>query len=312
MPSILERLKSDDLLFLDGAVGTEIQRRGVSMSDTDWARTANDTHPGIVRQVHEDYIRAGADIVTANTFATRRDMLEAGGRGDRVREINMKAVRLAREARDNVAADRPIWVAGSMSTRATTGADRSNLPPPQVIRAHYREQAEALAEGAADLILLEMMCDVDYTRLALEAAVATGLPVCAGFSCQLDLDGRPVMYSGSTDDQADRILALADVLDAVLPGDAAMAAIMHTKAPAMGPALDALFARWSGPVAAYPDSGGWVWPTWIFEGVITPEALLAETRGWLDKGVRVFGGCCGLGPEHIALLRVRLAQTVLA
>ena len=309
MPSILKRLESDEVLFLDGAVGTEIQRRGAPMSDVDWAATANETHPDIVRQVHEDYIRAGADIVTANTFTTRRDLLEPAGRGDRVRETNINAVEQVREARGTVGADRPIWVAGSMSTQATVGADKSNLPLLDMMQANYREQADALAEAGADLILLEMMCDADYARLVLEAAVATGLPVCAGFSCQLGSDGRAVMYSGNTDDEDDRTLDLADVLEAVLPGGAAMAAIVHTKPPAMGPSLDPLFAHWSGPVAAYPDSGGWVWPNWVFEDVITPEALLGEAQGWLDRGVRVLGGCCGLGPEHIALMREKLPRT---
>ena len=310
MPSILERLKSDEVVFLDGAVGTEIQRRGAPMSDVDWAATANETHPDIVRQVHEDYILAGADIVTANTFTTRRDMLEPAGKGDRVREVNMKALGLVREACENVGADRPIWVAGAISTKGTVGADDKNLPLLNAMRANYQEQADALAAGGADLILLEMMCDVDYTRLALEAAVATGLPVCAGFSCALAPDGRPVMYSGNTADEMTRTIALESVLEAVLPGGAAMAAVMHTKVGAMAPSLDTLFAHWSGPVAAYPDSGGWVWPNWIFEDVITPEALLGHARGWLDRGVKVLGGCCGLGPEHISLMREELVRTV--
>ena len=310
MPSIFKRLESDEVLFLDGAVGTEIQRRGAPMSDVDWAATANETHPDIVRQVHEDYIRAGADIVTANTFTTRRDLLEPAGRGDRVRETNIKAIEQVREARETVGADRPIWVAGSISTKGSVGADDKNLPAPNAMRANYQEQADALAQGGADLILLEMMCDVDYTRLALEAAVATGLPVCAGFSCELAPDGRPIMYGGNSGDETDRAVAFEDVLEAVLPGGAALAAVMHTKPGAMTPSLDTLLAHWSGPVAAYPDSGGWVWPNWVFEDVITPEALLGEAQGWLDRGVRVLGGCCGLGPEHITLMREKLPRMV--
>ena len=71
-------------------------------------------------------------------------------------------------------------------------------------------------------------------------------------------------------------------------------------------------ADWAGPLAAYPDSGDFFWPNLIFEDNISPEELRSETRGWFNKGVQLFGGCCGLGPEHITLMREMLPQSVLA
>lgn len=167
------------------------------------------------------------------------------------------------------------------------------------VRISYRELIDALAEGSADLILLEMMCDVEYTRLALETAIATDLPACIGFSCQLD-----------SDNEVYRNLALEDALKDVLPGGAAIAAVMHIRTPPIGPRLDTLYVHFSAPLAAYPDSGDFIRPTYNFEDVISPEALISQARSWLYMGVRIFGGCCGLGPGHITLMREMLAQTL--
>ena len=147
--SILERLAADEILLLDGAVGTEIQRRGAPMSGVDWAATAIDSHPNVVRAVHEDYIRAGADIITANTFSTRRDLLEPSGKGGRAHEINIKAVALAREARERVDVDRPIWIAGSIWPKGRfEGGDGASSGPDRM-RTIYEEQAAARAGPAA-------------------------------------------------------------------------------------------------------------------------------------------------------------------
>ena len=98
-----QRLAGGDVVILDGATGTELERRGVPMDGQAWSATANLTHPDVVRSVHEDYIRAGADVIITNTFATARSLLDAAGLGERVVEVNRRAVELAREARDQAA-----------------------------------------------------------------------------------------------------------------------------------------------------------------------------------------------------------------
>ena len=115
MNELAERLARGEIIILDGAVGTEIECRGVKMDEAAWCGVANKTHPGLVRRMHEDYIQAGADVITANTFATARHVLEDIGLGDEVEVINRRAVELAREARDG-AAHRPVWIAGSMAS----------------------------------------------------------------------------------------------------------------------------------------------------------------------------------------------------
>ena len=109
------KLSNNEIIVLDGATGSEIARLGGVMHSAAWCAVANKTHPEVVRQVHEGYIRAGADIVTTNTFTTNRHVLAAAGLADETVSITTRAVELAREAVNNVSPSRPIAVAGSMS-----------------------------------------------------------------------------------------------------------------------------------------------------------------------------------------------------
>src|SRR5262245_6488268 len=107
-PDLQARLDQGQILILDGATGTELQRRGVPMHGFAWSAAALDTHPETVRAVHEDYIRAGADVIITNSFATARHVLEPAGLGDRVRALNQRAVTLAQAAREHAASGRPV------------------------------------------------------------------------------------------------------------------------------------------------------------------------------------------------------------
>ena len=140
MATLDERLGRGEVIILDGAIGTELERRGAAMDKDAWCARATQDIPDLVRAVHEDYIRAGADVITVNTFSSARHVLEAAGLGDAVAEINTRAVALAREARDRVAADRPIAVAGSISTYVSGNSgfqDPAGKPPPDQARANF-------------------------------------------------------------------------------------------------------------------------------------------------------------------------------
>jgi len=299
-----ERLARGDVILLDGGTGTELERRGVPMDGQAWSATANLTHPDVVRRVHEDYIRAGADVVITNTFATARFHLEAAGLGARVAEVNGRAVALAREARDRAAEGRAVWVAGSMSTMAP-GSEPARRPPVARLSEMLREQADLLARAGVDLIVLEMMRDVDYAAGAVDAARATGLPVWVGFSCRRAADGTVRMFSGIQED-----LRFEEVIAPVMARGGSLLAVMHSEVGDTGPALEVAKRRWQGPLAAYPESGYFTMPNWQFVDVIAPEEFVAHAMEWRRQGVQVLGGCCGIGPEHIRLLRERLPANV--
>lgn len=172
-----DKLAAGEVIVLDGATGTEIARLGGEMDGVAWCALANKTHPDEVRGVHESYLRAGADVIITNTFATCRHVLEGVGLGDETIAINRRAVELAREARENVGPDRPVAVAGSISNmlawhRGTIGAGPRYRPMPEKETANYREMADLLAESGCDLLVMEMMMDVERATRAIEPAIA--------------------------------------------------------------------------------------------------------------------------------------------
>ena len=297
MESLAERLARGEVIILDGATGTELQHRGVPMHGIAWSAAALLTHPDTVRAVHEDYIRAGADVITANSFSTARHVLELAGMGDRVRELNTRSVALAREARDNVAGKRPVYIAGSIST-FDPGLDERNRPSPAAAQANYREQAERLAEAGVDLIVLEMMRDIERSKPAVSAAMAVGLPVWVGFSCKMaDDDVTVTMLDGDS---------FGEGLGTIMSIGGSVVNVMHTLAEDIAPALKVVREHWSGPTGAYAHSGDFVNPNWIWVNTISPEAYVAEALRWVEMGAQIVGGCCGIGPEHIRLLKEQL------
>jgi S-methylmethionine-dependent homocysteine/selenocysteine methylase len=261
MNDVQERLDGGEVLILDGAMGTELERRGVPMDNVAWDAAALATHPDLVREVHEDYIKAGADVIITNTFATARHVLEPAGMGGQFRELNNRAVTLAKEARENVA-DGSVFIAGSISTMSAHD-DHSYEPRAEKARDNYQEQAEVLAESGVDVIALEMMRDLEQTTYAVEAAVATRLPVWVGFSCKTTDEGTVVLWDGNH--------TLAEALEQIPPLGASVVSIMHTLTEDTPPALQEVTSRWSGPVGAYPHSGEFIMPNWQFIDVNFPN-----------------------------------------
>ena len=305
MATLEDRLALQEVIILDGATGTELERRGAPMNDVAWSAAAILTHPDTLRDVHADYIRAGADIIITNTFATARYMLAAAGLGSKTRDINAGAVTVAKEARDRAAGDRDVWIAGSISPMAPQ-AHREKRPEVSSAGASFREQAEILAEAGVDLIMLEMMRDITYAGAAIDAATGTGLPVWVGFSCVSSASGGIVMVPGIADD-----LPFSDALGPAMAHGGSLVAVMHSELEDTKPALEIARQNWPGTLGAYTHSGHFAMPHWQFDNLISPEAYLAEAQDWVAMGVQVIGGCCGIGPDHIRLLAERLPKTLI-
>ena len=293
---IARKLTAGDVIIIDGGTGTDIQRRGAPMSGETWCAEVNLTHPAIVRDVHADYIRAGAEIIIANTFASSALLFNALGRDSDLLAIDRAAVAIARDA----AAGHHVSVAGSVSTMrpVAKGSDRTLKQrewPEAEARKLFRQKVDNLAACHVDLLMMEMMRDVDYSVWATEAAIATGLPVWVGISAERRADGQ--MAGFGREDQL-----LDDVARALAATQPTVISIMHTSPNDTDEALDIVRKYWDGPLGAYPESGYFKMPDWTFVDIIAPEDLVEKARNWRHKGVTIFGGCCGLGPEHIAAL----------
>ena len=289
------RLGAGALIILDGGMGTEIQARGVPMHGEAWSAIANITHADIVRAIHEDYIRAGAEVVIANTFPAGAGALAAAGIEERLVEINQAAVVLAQEARERTG-ESGVAVAGSLSDMALSGLVSRGDVARSALEA-FRVQATALADAGVDLLVLEMMRSEAVAEPALQAAAETGLPVWFGVSIGGIGEARAPVTIDGTD--VSSLLELAH-------GRADAVMIMHTDIDVAGQALPILRRAWPGPLGAYPHVGEWTPPNWVFSE-ISPRAFADKVAPWVDDGAQVLGGCCGIGPAHIAALRKALA-----
>lgn len=295
-----QALQQGEIKLLDGATGTELEKRGAPMSPGAWSGPASLEHGEILEQIHRDYIVAGADIITANTYATSRALLELDGLGDQFEEINRASVRAAHRAREHC--NRPdVMVAGSLSHRgpiaqASARPDTTAAIGLSEMANALHEQARLLRDEGCDLLLLEMMYDPVRMPLVFEAATQTGLPVWAGFSARRGESGQ-VLGFGPGDD-----MAFEQIISVLNDWPADAAGIMHTPANLVSDSLEILRAAFDGPLMAYPDSGYFKSPHWQFEDVIEPRELRRYAKGWVEQGAQVLGGCCGLSPEHIAAL----------
>jgi S-methylmethionine-dependent homocysteine/selenocysteine methylase len=308
---VFERLEAGGVVIIDGGTGSQLQAEGVPMDDLAWSARANLEHPEAVQRVHEAYISAGADVIIANTYAASRAALEPAGLGGQVAEVNRAAMRAACTARDG-SGSRQVLVAGSISSfcpivmdAAALGAplDRPAADDPRFPDlADFREQAQLLAETGADLIALEMIDARGYGSAAVQAATETGLPVWLGISPSRLPDGTlgtfPELGDGET---------FADLISALAAPSLAAVTVMHANPELTLDAIEVVREHYAGPIGIYAETGGWTPPNWVFSG-LTPEEYVAQAVTWADHGAQLIGGCCGVGPEHIALLAARLRR----
>jgi S-methylmethionine-dependent homocysteine/selenocysteine methylase len=299
---IAEKLIRGETIILDGGTGTDIQRRGAPMSGETWCAEVNATHPEIVRAVHDDYIAAGADIITANTFATSALNFNYRKRDDEMLALDAAAVNIAK----NAAKGTTVCVAGSVSTQRPNvlGTDRTDLSfnwPADEARVLFRRKVDNLKSLGVDLLMMEMMRDTDYSLYACEAAMATGLPVWIGISVERNAQGQLVGFGRTDQKLEDTAKALAALKPAVMT-------IMHTSPNDTAEAIDVLRQYWQGPVGAYPESGYFQAPDWVFVDEIKPNDLATYSKLWQNHGATIFGGCCGIGPDHIKRLSSELKK----
>ncbi len=296
--AVAQKLASGEVVILDGGTGTHIQTLGAPMDDEVWCATANLTHPEIVCAAHGDYIRAGAEVITANTYATSPETFERLGRANEIPEIDKVAIGLARQAAAEEDCQRPIAIAGSFSLMrpVTPGSDRTIDPTLSLRRAQelMKIKADGLAEAGCDLIIMEMMRDTDYSLLATEAAVATGLPVWVGISVERRDDGRLAGFD-------DYRWTLSDIVSVLMATGAQACCVMHSDISITAEAIEIIRSTWAGPIGAYPESGIFKMPNWEF-GDISPEDFATMSEAWRRGGASIIGGCCGIGPEHIRAL----------
>ncbi|HEY3726158.1 MAG TPA: homocysteine S-methyltransferase family protein [Solirubrobacteraceae bacterium] len=288
---------SGRIVVIDGAMGTELQARGVPMDEHAWCGVANLRAPDLVREIHEDHIRAGADVVIANTYMSGLGPMQRAGLGDRFEEGNLRAVRAARAAIDGTAVG-PVALAGSVSVTPWAAPESGHGSGERAqIRDGYARQVDVLARAGVDLIALEMVVDTRLGQPAVEAALAGGLPVWLGLSMQVagaDPKASESLPPIEPDAREIARACLRDELDAVN--------IMHTDIHDVADGIEMARELWTGPLGVYPHHGIWKQPDWTFEDVPVQQ-LVELAQDWVRLGATMLGGCCGLRTHHVAALR---------
>jgi homocysteine S-methyltransferase len=295
-----QRLDQGGTVILDGGTGTELERRGASMNPEAWCGAATLENLELLEQVHQDYIAVGSRVITANTYASSRLMLEPAGLSDSFDELNRSAVRAAHRARQAAGVDE-VLVAGSLShmvpmVPGEAANDRSRNPTSDQLDEAFGELASLLKEEGCDLIMMEMMFHPERIEAAVNAAVNTGLPVWLGMSARRGEDGSVLSVTPEAD------IPFAEVVELGVKPGVEVAGVMHSDSNVVADAVDVIRGRFDGPLMAYPDSGYFAMPNWKFEDIIPPEDLGRFASGWRRSGVQVLGGCCGLSPEHISAI----------
>jgi homocysteine S-methyltransferase len=287
--TFLQRLH-DGPILADGAIGTELYRRGNFPSGICFEELSV-SHPDMVRQVHLDYIEAGAEIIETNTFGANRIKLERHGI-ENVQEINERAVALAHEARNLTGQE--VWIAGAIGPLGKPLSPLGTIEPEQAQEV-FREQVQALLEGGVDLILLETFPSLQEICEAITAVQSiSDIPIVAQLTFTED-DHTP---SGDSPE---------DVLDALQSYDlAALGANCSGGSESMLRIVEALGPNLRVPLSVMPNAG---FPSSVDDRVAyasSPAYMADYTGQMLDHGATIVGGCCGTTPDHLAAMRSAL------
>jgi S-methylmethionine-dependent homocysteine/selenocysteine methylase len=285
MRSITERFREERPVLLDGATGTELNNRGVDTPLPLWSTVALLDAPQILAQIHQDYVTAGAEIITANTFRTHERNLERGGLPGRSHELIQRAVTIARDV-----ANEEAWVVGSQAPLEDCYSPEL-VPDNDALQREHDFIAKTLADSDVDLILVETQNTIREAVAASRAASQTGLPFIVSFVCGIDGG----LLSGES---------LAEAARAVREfGPLALAVNCLPAATAVNvvPELIAIASDLS--VGVYANIGR---PDpiqgWVNDDSEQPAVYRNHAADCLGSGARLVGGCCGTTPEHIRQL----------
>ncbi|MET3579521.1 S-methylmethionine-dependent homocysteine/selenocysteine methylase [Mesorhizobium robiniae] len=287
------------IILTDGGMGQELVRRSSSEPTPLWSARVLIDEPDLVRDLHAEFIRAGARVITINTYSATPERLAREGAEELFRPLQKRGIELARQARDQ-AGDAAI--AGCLSPLFGSYAPALTISFQDTLDIYRRIVAEQ-ADGV-DLFLCETMASAEEARAAVTAASESDKPVWVSWT--LADHGAPRLRSGET------IAAASSALDG-LPVAARL--INCCRPEAIAAALPELIGL-GGPVGAYANGftsiealkhGGTV-EVLHARHDLDPDAYAGQAVGWVETGVDIVGGCCEVGPPHIAALRDRLEQ----
>ncbi len=284
-----ESYLKENLVLLDGAMGSLIYERGVFIDKC--YDELNLSRPELIRTIHEDYVRSGAKVIESNTYGANRYKLKSHNLLDQIEVINRKGVEIAFEA-----AGENAYVAGSMGPLGEEIEPWGEISLDAVFKA-YAEQAGYLAEAGVQLFILETFQDIREMEQAIKAIRSiSDLPIVA-------------MMTVGEDGKTRYGLDLDDITGKLLASEATVIGLNCTVGPK--PMLDfveRMTAVSDKPICLMPNAGRPQYTDGRMIYLSTPEYFSVYTKRFIDKGVRMMGGCCGTTPEHISKMANALAM----
>ena len=324
MKEQLEKILEQRIMILDGAMGTMIQAykfseedyRGERFKDYEILLKGNNdlltlTQPEAIKDIHRKYLAAGADIIETNTFSGTTIAMADYGMEDLVYELNFESARLAKEAADEFTAKephKPRFVAGSMGPTNKTASMSPDVNDPgfravtfDELRAAYKQQAEALLDGGADILLVETVFDTLNAKAGL-------------FAIEEIKDERgidiPIMLSGTITDASGRTLS-GQTAEAFLISVSHIPLLTVGFNCALGanllqPHLEAIAPKTDLAISAHPNAG---LPNAFGEYDETPEQMGEQIESYMKRNlINIIGGCCGTTPDHISVIAAIAAK----
>ena len=297
---IKQKLDSNDTIILDGAIGAELEKKGAKMHKDLWCGTCSEESPDLVKKVHEEYISAGADIITTNTYATTPIAMKQYGFEDQIYNYNKKSVQIAKSAVKD--ANKDIAIAGSVSTFGSLYKFGIKAMIPG-----FEEQLKILSGEGVDLIILEAMSSqADIVETIIECSSKIDLPIWLSISCVMDDDTNKIMlgYNDTTDSDTHVYEDFETSINNFSKMHSGPILIAHSDINVTGHAVKIAKKKFNGVLGAYPNRGHYEKPHWKFVDNITPSEYLENARSWVKDGAQIIGGCCGVGVEEIKAISV--------
>jgi homocysteine S-methyltransferase len=291
-----KRLQNKEIIIKDGGMGTEILRRGQATTLPLWSAEVLLTNPQVVAKIHKDYIDAGAEIITTNTFRTTERSLAKKNIHGRAGELTRLACAMAKQVIEEAELKHAMYIAGSMAPLEDCYSPELTPTDKELEREHF-EYARDLKEGGVDFLLAETMITIRELRYALKAARKLDMPVAVSLYC----DEKLQLLGGEK---------LRDVIVEVEKYKPLFIGINCVSRAIAERAVKYLRSLTDLPICVYAQGDGLPNENqgWRFNEDKNLDLYLVSARRWVKDGATIIGGCCGTTPLYISKLTQIFSQ----